>query len=120
MLLPIRLNITSTVPGKIISQISLWVAPPVIYQLCQVRKIINSVRSTGNYATLFTTTFSLDTGVAYSIFVTGNPANQAFRVIDDVFSAAEIIEADTVTVTDTVVSPAAIRFVNATPRRGFA
>ena len=75
-------------------------------------------RSTGNFATLFTTTFSLDTGLAYSIFVTGNPASQAFRVIDDVNSAADIIQADTVTATNTVVSPAAIRFVNASPDAG--
>jgi len=69
-------------------------------------------KSNNGFPTLFTTSYSLDTGRFYSIFVGGETADKAF-LVDDPFAAA-----DAIIIPDTLGTQSAIRFVNASPDVG--
>jgi hypothetical protein len=66
----------------------------------------------GDFSTLFTNTYTLDTSRFYSMFVCGATADKTFK-IDDPF-----IVADTIIANDTLNLKAIIRFVNASPDAG--
>ena len=72
-------------------------------------------KATGNFATLFSESFTLDTAQNYSLFVAGTTADKAFLLTDPLAYASTILAADTV---DTLVTPSVIRFVNASPDAG--
>lgn len=69
-------------------------------------------KSNDGFPTLFTTSFTLDTGRFYSIFVGGETADKTF-LVDDPFAAA-----DAIIIPDTLGTQCAIRFVNASPDAG--
>jgi hypothetical protein len=71
--------------------------------------------ATGNFATLFTTQFTLDTSVNYSLFVAGTTPENAFLLVDPLTYASTLLTPDTLT---NLLNPSAIRFVNASPDAG--
>ena len=69
-------------------------------------------KANNGFATLFNTTFNLDTSNYYSIFVGGETANLAFKIKDPIDSLLTVIAADTTVATNV---NAFVRYVNATP-----
>lgn len=69
-------------------------------------------KSNEGFPTLFTTTFNLELHHYYSIFVGGETANLAFKIIDPLDSLLNVIATDTTTTTNV---NAFVRYVNATP-----
>jgi hypothetical protein len=72
-------------------------------------------KATGDFTTLFTTTYDLTDSVNYSLFVAGTTPDQSFLVADPLLMAYNILAADTA---DKSGTQSTIRFVNASPDAG--
>jgi len=69
-------------------------------------------KKAGSPNILFSTTYTLDTGKYYSIFIGGETVDKTFLVVDNNNQASAIVYADTTHTT------AAVRFINASPTIG--
>jgi hypothetical protein len=74
-------------------------------------------KATGNFAPLFTTTLTLDTGqVYYSYFVAGPSADLSFLTVDPLAYADTLVQKQMLI--DTLGAISALRFINASPNSG--